>query len=147
MDPLSIIASCVAIGTLVWQTGQAIADLRSLTGELPQRLWAVKNEVNDIGLVVSQVQEFVERRKRFQSLVFEAADCNVSELLEKAQINLTTLQFIVSGLAVSCSKEGNRVASFRARAWKQKHSEIELVQKEVTSIKSSLSIVLQASNS
>jgi hypothetical protein len=147
MDPLSIIASCIAIGTLVAQTGKAIADLRTLIEELPQRLCAVKNEVNDIGLVVSQVQEFAERRKRFKLLVFEAADCNVMELLDKAKINLTTLQIIVSGLAVSCSKDGNKVAFFRARAWKQKHPEIEKVQKEVVSIKSSLTIVLQASNS
>lgn len=146
MDPLSVIASCIAVGTLVWQTGEAIADLRTITGELPQRLCAVKNEVNDIGLVISQVQELAERRKYFQSLVFEAADCNVMDLLEKAQIDLTTLQIIVSGLAKSCSKEGNRVAFFRAHAWKQKQAEIERVQKEVTSIKSSLMIVLQASN-
>lgn len=52
MDPLSVIASCVAIGTLVVQTGQAIADLRALIDELPQRLCPVKNEVNDVGLVV-----------------------------------------------------------------------------------------------
>ncbi len=52
MDPLPGITSCIAIGTLVVQTGQAIADLRALD-ELPQRLCAAKQEVNDIGLVVS----------------------------------------------------------------------------------------------
>ena len=147
MDPLSVIASCIAIGALIVQTGQAIADLRTLIEELPQRLCAVKNEVNDIGLVVSQVQEFAERRKRFRRLIFEAADCDVTDLLEKAQINLTTLQIMISGLAIACSKEGNKLVFWRTRAWKQKHPEIEQVQKEVASIKSSLSIVLQASNS
>ena len=92
MDPLSVIASCIAIGTLVVQTGQAIADLHALIDELPQRLCPVKNKVNDVGLVVSQVRKFAERRQRFQEKIFEAADCDVTDLLEKAQINLTTLQ-------------------------------------------------------
>lgn len=147
MDPLSVIASCVAIGTLVVQTGQAITDLRALIEELPQRLCAVKNEVNDIGLVVSQIQEFAERRQRFQEKIFEAADCDVTDLLEKAQINLTTLQIIVSGLGTACRKEGNKMGFLRARAWKQKHPKIEQVQKEVATIKGTLSVVLQAANS
>lgn len=147
MDPLSVIASCIAIGTLVGKTGQAIANLRALIDELPQRLCAVKNEVNDIGLVVSQVQNFAERRQRFQASVFEAADCDVTDLLEKAQINLTTLQIIISGLTAACRKEGNKMGFMRVRAWKQRHPQLEQVQKEVASIKSSLSVVLQAADS
>ena len=147
MDPLSIIASCIAIGTLVMQTSNEISDLRTLIDELPQRLCAVKNEVNDIGLVVSQVKEFAERRQRYQSRIFEAAECDVTDLLEKAQINLTTLQIIISGLTAACRKEGNKFGFMRARAWKQKHPQVEQVQKEVANIKSRLSVVLQAANS
>ena len=44
----------------------------------------MKNEVNDIRLVVSQVQELAERRQRFQEDSFEAVDCDVTDLLEKA---------------------------------------------------------------
>lgn len=147
MDPLSVIAGCIAIGTLVTQTTHAISDLRTLIDELPQRLCAVKNEVNNIGLVVSQVKEFAERRQRYQSRIFEAADCDVTDLLEKAQINLTTLQIIISGLTAACRKEGNKFGFMRARAWKQKHPQVEQVQKEMVNIKSSLSVVLQAANS
>ena len=147
MDPLSVIAGCIAVGTLVVQTGQSIADLRARIGELPQRLCAVKNEVNDIGLVVSQVQKFAQRRQRFQEKIFEVADCDVTDLLEKVQIDLTTLQIIISGLAAACSKECNKIGFLRARAWNQKHPKIEQVQKEVASIKSTLSVVLQAANS
>ena len=146
MDPLSIIASCIAIGSLVVETGQAIVDLRALIEELPQRLCAVKNEINDIGLVVSQIQEFAERRQRFQEKIFEATDCDVTDLLEKVQINLTTLQIIISGLAAACSKEASKTGFLRARAWKQKHPKIEQVQREMASIKSTLSVVLQAAN-
>lgn len=147
MEPISVIASCIAISTLVVQTGRSIADLRACIGKLPQRLCAVKNEVNDIGLVVSQVQEFAERRQRFQEKIFEVVDCDVTDLLEKAQINLTTLQIVISGLATACSKEGNKMGFLRARAWNQKHPKIEQVQREVASIKSTLSVVLQAANS
>ena len=76
MDPLSVIAGCIAIGTLVVQTGQGIADLRALIEELPQRLCVVKNEVNNIGLVVSQVQDFAQRRQRFQENIFERDSSN-----------------------------------------------------------------------
>ena len=85
---------------MIQQSSQAIADLRALIDELPQRLCAVKNEVNDIGLVVSQVQEFTERRQRFQERIFEAADCDMTALLE----NLMTLHIIVSGPATACRK-------------------------------------------
>lgn len=147
MDTLSVIVSCIAIGTLVAQTCQAIADLRALIGELTQRLCAVKNEVNDIGLVVSQVRGFAQRRQRFQEKIFEVADCNVTDLLEKAQINLTPLPIVVSGLAAACSKEGNKMGFLRARAWTRKHPKIEQVQREVVSRKSTLSVVLQPANS
>jgi hypothetical protein len=63
---------------------RAIADLRALIEELP--LCAVKNEVNDIGLVVSQVEEFAERRQRFQEQICEAADCDVTDLLAKPKL-------------------------------------------------------------
>ena len=147
MDPLSIIASCIAIGALVKQTSKEISDLRTLIDELPQRLCTVKNEVNNIGLVVSQVKEFAERRQRYQSRIFEVADCDVTDLLEKAQINLTTLQIILSGLTAACRKEGNKLGFMRARAWKQKHPQVEQVQREMATINSSLSVVLQAAHS
>lgn len=141
MYPLSVISGCIAIGTVVVQTCQAIADLRALIEELPQRLCAVKNEVNDLGLVVVQVREFAQRRQRYQEKIFEAADCDVTDLLEKAQINRTTLQIVISGLAVVCREEGNKLGFLRARAWKQKHPKIEQVQKEIVSIKSTICVI------
>lgn len=81
--------------------------------------------------VVFQVREFVER---LQEKVFEAADSYVSDLLEKAQINLTRLQIITTGLRAACRK-GGKTGFLRARARKQKHSQIAQVQKEAASIK------------
>ena len=147
MDPLSVVGSCIAIGSLVVTTSQAIVNLRALIQELPQRLCAVKNEVNDIGLVVSRVQEFAERRQRFQTKIFQAADCDVQKLLEKAQSNLRMLESIISELSTAYGKEGNKMGFLKARAWKERHPQIEKVQREVASIKSSLSVVLQAANS
>ena len=115
--------------------------------ELPQRWGAVKNEVNDIGLAVSQVQEFAQRCQRFQENILEAADCDVTDLLEKAQISLTPLQIVISGLAAASRKEGSKNGLLRPRPWKQKHPKIEQVQREVASIKSTLSVALQAANS
>lgn len=115
--------------------------------ELPQRWGAVKNEVNDIGLAVSQVQEFAQRCQRFQEKILEAADCDVTDLLEKAQISLTPLQIVISGLAAASRKEGSKMGFLRPRPWKQKHPRIEQVQREVASIKSTLSVALQVANS
>ena len=83
----------------------------------------------------------------FQEKIFEAAHCDVTDLLEKAQINPTTLQIVISGLAAACRKEGNNMGFLRARAWKQKHPKIAQVQREVASIKNTLCVVLQAANS
>ena len=74
----------------------------------------MKNEVNDIGLAVSQVQEFAQRCQRFQENILEAADCDVTDLLEKAQISLTPLQIVISGLAAASKKEGSKNGLFEA---------------------------------
>lgn len=91
MDPLSVIASCVAIGTLVMQTGQAIADLRALIDELPQRLCAAKalamlGELLDLRDSEPNIVDFILQEK-----TFEAVDCDTTDVLEKAPINLTRM--------------------------------------------------------
>lgn len=92
-----------------------------------------------LGLVVSQVQKFAQRCQRFQEKIFDVADCDVTDLLKKAQINLTTLQIVIW-------KEGHKIGFLGARPCKQKHPKIEQVQREVSSIKSPLSVALQAAN-
>lgn len=42
-------------------------------------------------LVVCQVPEFAQRRQRFQEKIIETANCDIPDLLEKAQINLVSL--------------------------------------------------------
>lgn len=116
MDPLSVILGCIAIGTLMVQTYQAIDDLGILFEKLLQRLYAVKNEVNDLGLVVAQIQKFAQRWQHYQKKIFEAADCDVTNLLEKAQINLTMLQIVISGLVIVYREKSNKLGFLRACA-------------------------------
>jgi hypothetical protein len=62
MDPLSIIASSIAVATLAASTCEAFSNLRALCKSFPGRLHALNNEVADIEIVLIQVAKVVEER-------------------------------------------------------------------------------------
>ena len=104
MDPLSAVASVVAVATLAAQVTTAFAELRKDSAELPGRLHALSNEVADIKFVLSQVAAVVQERQRLSEL-----DQNsIPALLQQAETKLKYLTNILDRLAGSCKKESCR---------------------------------------
>jgi enamine deaminase RidA (YjgF/YER057c/UK114 family) len=151
MDPLSVIASCIAVATIAQQTCQAFTELRTLCKEIPGRLHALNNEVADIELVLLRVAKVAENRETFQTLCEVADDADdhgdIPKLLGTAQDRLTELHKFAVDLAAACSGSTHRIAIFRAQAWKKAQTKLAILQDGVKSVKCSLNILLGASNS
>ncbi|KAF3897021.1 hypothetical protein GTR04_0360 [Trichophyton interdigitale] len=56
MDPLSVTASIIAVGTVAGKICSAFTELRSLCRSLPGRLHALNNEVADLEISSSSLR-------------------------------------------------------------------------------------------
>lgn len=140
MDPLSAVASVVAVATLAAQVTTAFAELRKDTAELPGRLHALSNEVADIKFVLYQVAAVVQERQRLS----EIDQNSIPVLLQQAETKLKDLRNILDRLAGSCTRK--RVL-WRASVWRRWLPKLQALQADIRAIKCSLNVLLGASNS
>ena len=80
MDPLSIIASVLALATAAAQISTAISRLRHL-GDVPGKIYALKNEISDLEVVLRQIGQALEQ----QSLVPDNAHKSLEPLLARTR--------------------------------------------------------------
>jgi len=144
-DPLSLTASVVAVATVAAQIAGALAELRRLCKQLPGRLHALSNEVSDIEVVLFQVDKVIEERSSSPIPTAETDHTTIPQLLKNAEAKLNELKSIIDSLAVSSRR--NNVAIFRAGLWRKEQSRVQALQEDIKAIKSSLNVILGASNS
>lgn len=143
MDPLSIATGVIAIANLAAFTCSAISDLRSLCKGLPGRLHAISNEVADLELVLTEVSMLLrERNGRLGSQQSVEA---IPHLLAQAKSKLLQLDAIVKRLAAASA--GSKLPLLGASAWRKEQGNLQALQEDIRTIKSSLNILLGASNS
>ena len=143
MDPLSLTASIVAVATVAGQTCQGFQKLRDLHKSVPGRVHALHNEVVDLEVVLYQLAAAVREREALPSSARERAD--LERLLRRAETKLVELDAIVSRLVSTCIE--TKIAILRGPRWQREHDKIQLLQGDIKSIKSSLNVILGASNS
>lgn len=142
MDPL---ASVFPVIKLAAHIAGALADLRTLCKQLPGRVHALSNEVSDIEVVLIQVAKVLQERCCSPISTEETDNKFILQLLVRAETKLKELRSIVDGLAAS-SKQNN-VMIFRAGLWRKEQPRLLVLQDDIKAIKSSLNVVLGASNS
>ncbi|OBT81353.1 hypothetical protein VE02_09992 [Pseudogymnoascus sp. 03VT05] len=142
MDPL---ASVFGVVKLAAHIAGALDYLRTLCKQLPGRIHALSNEVFDIEVVLLQVAKVLEERSYSPISTAETDNKLILQLLMKAETKLKELKLIVDGLAAS-SKQNN-VMIFRAGLWRKEQPRLLALQEDIKAIKSSLNVVLGASNS
>jgi len=143
MDPLSITAGIVGVGTVAASTARAFKELRELCKTLPGRLHALSNEVSDIELVLYQVASVVEKRTGDSALKEEEA--HMQHLLDQAGSKLGELRTIVETLTAIVKT--TKIPIFRAHAWRKNQPRLQALQEDIKTVKCSLNIMLGASNS
>lgn len=143
MEPVSFVASVFTIATLAATTCSAISDLRSLCKGLPGRLHAISNEVADLELVLTQVATLLKERDAL--LGSQQSVRAISHLLEQVKNKLNELLAIVERLAVAST--GIKIPLLGASIWRKEQGRLQTLQEDIRTVKSSLNILLGASNS
>lgn len=150
MDPLSVIASCIAIATLAAKTCEAFDRLRNNIKVLPGRIHALNNEVADLELVLREVATVFSERQQ-ASLVSDKDEANIPVLLADVRAKLLKLKEIVdrlTELVVARPSPHSKLASFlNGREFTKEQPGLALLQEDIRTVKCSLNILLGASNS
>ena len=144
MDPLSITASAVAVATVTAQIISLLSDIRSSGKAWPGRLHALNNELEDLSVVLHQVMTTVENRKSRK--IHGDVEENIPQLLAQGWQQLASLQAILARLT---SPEGTKSdnAVTRALLWRREQPQVAAIQVAIKRVKSSLNVLLGASNS
>jgi hypothetical protein len=145
MDPLSVTASVIAVAALAADIAAALSDLRTLCKQLPGRVHALSNEVSDIEVVLFQVAKVIKERSCSPIPAEETDHTTIPHLLRKAETKLNELKSIIDGLAAASQR--NNVLIFRAGLWRKEQPRLQALQEDIKAIKSSLNVILGASNS
>lgn len=143
MDPLSLAASVIAVATVSAQVCTALSKLRSLCKSLPGRLHAINNEVADLELVLTQVATILKERGAL--LGSKQSIEAIPHLLKQAKTKLDSLATLIDRLIAATSK--SKIPLVVATIWRKEQGNVQTLQEDIRTIKSSLNILLGASNS
>ena len=141
MEPISLAASVIAVATLAAQVCASISELRSLCKRLPGRLHAVNNEVADLELVLSQVALLIEER----AVLPDSQNSAIPHLLRQARTKLEELRVIINDLTNTYVR--SKVSLLGVKAWQKEQGRLQILQDDIRTVKSTLNIMLGASNS
>lgn len=139
-DPLSVVASVLAVATAAAQVTAAFAELRKDCSELPGRLHALSNEVADIEFVLHQVAAVLQER----NCLSDKDKGSIPVLLVQAEAKLKETKSILDRLADTCLR---RRVLLRASVWRKWLPKLQILQEDIRTVKCSLNVLLGASNS
>jgi Fungal N-terminal domain of STAND proteins len=143
MDPLSITASVITVASLAASIGKEFTKLRTLCRSLPGRLHALNNEVTDLEVVLHQVASVIEQRAT--DSVLKDQEASIAHLLTQATVKLYDLRLLIVKLTDRCEQVKNPI--LLSHIWRKDQSRLQVLQEDIKTIKSSLNIMLGASNS
>ncbi|KAF2261005.1 ankyrin [Lojkania enalia] len=139
-DPVSLAASIIALATAAAQISKAVSRLRAF-GEVPAQVYALKNEVSDLEVVLRQVGYALEQK----TLAAEAEQGSLEPILARTKGHLTTLAQALERFAEQVS--GNKKFFSRpGLRWKGKEI-FQRHQDNLRDVKSALNLIVGASNS
>ncbi|KAM7215308.1 ankyrin [Rhypophila decipiens] len=134
MDPLSITTGVLAIATAAAQISKALSHLRAF-GEVPRQLYALKNEVSDLEVVLRQI----DYASKQSTLVQDADTEPLDRLLDRAKMHLADLATRLERLASAAIK--------KSLIWLKEENAFKRLQVDIHTVKTSLSLVLGVANS
>lgn len=140
MDPLSITAGIATLATLTAQLGVRFQKLRETCAELPGRIHALNDEVADLEVVLIQLSSVIQERNCFT----ENDGLTMDHLMLQAREKLEEINTIIERLTAVCCR---KTLVPRASLWRKLHPKLQSLQEEIKVIKSSLIMLLGASNS
>ncbi len=140
-DPLSVAASVITLATAAAQISKAISRLRHF-GEVPGRVYALKNEVSDLEVVLRQVGYALEEK----SLASGNEGGSVERILARTKSHLADLAKALERVANACAGGKVKIISKTAIWWKEK-TLFQGFHEDIRSVKATLNLMLGTANS
>lgn len=141
MDPLSITASVVALATAAAQISTAISRLRHF-GEVPGKIYALKNEVSDLEVVLRQIGQALEQK----SLVADKAHGSLEQVLARTKGHLAGLTRALERVANACTGSKTKAIS-KSTVWLREKALFQTFRDDLGSAKATLNLILSTANS
>ncbi|KAI4671320.1 uncharacterized protein J4E88_009354 [Alternaria novae-zelandiae] len=141
-DPISLVASVLAIATAAAQIGKAISRLRAF-GEVPKQAYALKNEITDLELVLRQISAALQQR----TISSEAGEESLAPILTRTKAYLSDLAKALEKFADLCAGHGTSTAIDRSILRYKGKALLQGFQEKIRTVKESLNMMLGASNS
>lgn len=138
-DPLSIVASVVALAGAAHKISKGITYLQKL-GEVPGRAYVLRNEVTDLELVLKQVVDALQQNDPIPE------DDHLMGILDHIKFKLTELSVIFTRIGEACERNLSNFIRRRA-VWAREKAQLENHFLELRALKESLSLVLGCSAS
>lgn len=143
MDPLSLTASVIAVVQLCAATSKLFVNLKEACRALPGRLSALESEVADLAAVLDDVANVIHERQ-LRSIPLDD-QAQLKGLLTYAVGKLDELQTLV--LELTTIAKNTRIALLEANAWRKVQGRLKALQDELQGVKTSINVLLGASNS
>lgn len=141
MDPLSIIASVLALAEAASQISKAISRLRHF-GEAPAKIYALKNEISDLEVVLRQIGHALEQK----SLAPDIAQGSLEQVLARTKVRLADLTKALERVANACTGSKIKVIG-KSTIWLKEKKLFQIFRDDIGSVKATLNVMLGAANS
>ena len=137
-DPLSIIASIIAVVGAAEGVTKTLAQLKSIRNA-PDELLALINEVSDLKVILSDVQMYVVHNTQ-RLRIFQAELQNLSTLIDRAKTKLLDLDRLIQYRLMKPESTSNQIKTSR-REWLRARSTVNQFRQALRDIR--LNIVTQ----
>ena len=140
-DPLSIATSVIALATAAAQISKAVSRLRHF-GEVPGRVYALKNEISDLEIVLRQVGHALGQN----SLVPDNGQRSLEQILARTKDHLADLGKALDRIANVCAGGKVKIIS-KSAIWLKEKALFQGFQEDIRSVTATLNLMLGAANS
>lgn len=141
MDPLSITAAVIAIATAAAQISKAISRLRAY-GDVPTQVYATKNEVSDLEVVLRQVAHGLEQG----TLAPNTDRTSLQPTLDRAKADLADLGRALQRVADAC--DGSKLKAISKTLVRAREKEVfKKLHDDIRRVKATLTLVLGVTSS
>lgn len=137
-EALGIAASVVSLAALAAKVSSAISKIRDVQA-LPARLYAMNNEVTDIQVVLRYTSKVLTERKHSP----DDGLAKLPAMLERAEVALVRTMESVDRISKHCVH--GKMFMVRAASWWKEKAQLQALQEDLHTIKSSLNLLLGAS--
>ncbi|GAB7365782.1 hypothetical protein MBLNU230_g7117t1 [Neophaeotheca triangularis] len=140
-DPLSTATGVLTIAAAAGQIARAIFRLREF-GEMPTRVYRLKNEVTDLEVVLRHVGHMLQQTR----LTSQSEQTSLKQIISRTKSLLEELAKALERLAKACSQSRVRTLA-KSTIWYRAKELVQSFEEDIKAVKSNLNVVLGVNNS